>query len=458
MAQGCTAALLCEVGAFTAAWASGDESRPRIEQSKGHGFSFTEGGDADVEHAYHFGDLDITCSASTGEGYGFVMYNKVDDVLLERLRTSSFSIGLYLAGSNACSPAPDYDVRSERVSLVRSEIIDSIGFGWLGAGNDMLLADNRFLRNVRGTVFDHNVYLDESSGATTGARVVRNELYRSAARDSGSCEGISLVVHGEHTDLLVGDNLIYEDIGAATQGCWGIGINAGYAETEGFVRAIVRGNTIRNMGNTGIGISSCVDCIVENKGIEHQQPFDMFGIFAPTGGAGANDLQMTRLTVRNNSIYTSNGDRIGIYVGGEGTGHVIVSNAIQADISSGSWACLSMPLPTNACAAIDNNIRGYAPASGREWEQGSGSIAAWRTASGFDLASQAVTPGFASPGAPGHNLSAHTAASALVDAGHPTRSAPRDLYGVLRSAPPDAGAHEFGVESTLFANGFEQAN
>lgn len=71
---------------------------------------------------------------------------------------------------------------------------------------------------------------------------------------------------------------------------------------------------------------------------------------------------------------------------------------------------------------------------------------------------QAVTPGFASPVAPGHNLSARTAASAMVDAGHPTPSAPRDLYGVLRSAPPDAGEHEFGVEATLFANGFEQEN
>ncbi|MEP6882012.1 MAG: right-handed parallel beta-helix repeat-containing protein, partial [Dokdonella sp.] len=322
--------------------------------------------------------------------------------------------------------------------------------------NDLLIADNRFFRNGRGSVFDHNIYLDESGGATTGGRILRNELYRSSARDTGICGGTSLVVHGEHTDLLIEDNLIYEDIGAANQGCWGIGVNAGYAETEGFVRVIIRGNTIRNVGNTAIGISSCVDCIVENNVIEHQQAFDMFGIFAPTGGAGGNDLPMDHLTVRNNSIYTSNGDSIGIYVGGQGTGHVIVSNAIQANISGGSWACLSMPLPGGAYAAINNNVCGYAPASGREWEEGSGNIAAWRAASGFDLASKAMAPGFASPGAPGHNLSAASATSAMVDAGHASLSAQRDVYGILRSPPPDAGAHEFGFSDTIFVNGFEQ--
>ncbi|MDZ4812115.1 MAG: right-handed parallel beta-helix repeat-containing protein [Pseudomonadota bacterium] len=455
----CTAAQNCSIGAFVPTWASGDEASPRIAQSTGHGFDFGDGGDADHEEGYRVSDLDIRCSACAPDNYGFFVYNDIDDVRLERLRISGFSIGVHLAGSNPCSTDPECDGHNLRFSLVDSDILDNTSQGFLGGDSDLLIADNRFLRNGSGTVFEHNVYLAESGGATTGVRVVRNELYRSAASTSGNCEGVPLVVHGEYTDLLVEDNLIYEDIGGVAQGCWGISLTAGgNSGPEGFVRAIVRGNTIRNVGNVGIALSSCVDCIVENNRIEHQQAFGVFGVFAPALARANNDLAMTRMTVRNNSIYTTAADSVGVRVGGEGAQHVVVSNALHANYTSGPWACLSLDLPTNAYTAVDNNVCGYATGAGREWEEGSGTIGAWRTASGFDLASQAVSPGFASAGAPAHNLTAASALSPMVGAGHPTRSAPLEFYGNSRSAPPDAGAHQFGSSPSLFGNGFEVPN
>ncbi|MBL0163017.1 MAG: right-handed parallel beta-helix repeat-containing protein [Xanthomonadales bacterium] len=453
----CTAAQNCFVGAYTPAWASGDEARPRITQTNGHAFEFIDGGEPDHEEGYRFSDLDLRCSACSGEAYGFVLYNDIDDVRLERLRISGFSIGVYLGGSNSCNGNPQCDAHNERLTLVESDILDNPGQGFLGSGNDLLIADNLFSGNGGANNRDHNIYISESGGQTNHIRILRNELYRSSMGNGSTCLGTSLVVHGYTSDLLIEGNLVHEDIGGAGQGCWGISLTAGGTdEAEGFPRAIVRGNTIRNVGNTAIALSSCVDCIIENNIIEHEQPFEVTGISAPALGHDGNDLMMTHLTVRNNSIYTTaNQDSLGIKVGGEGTQHVIVSNAIQATNTSGLFACLSLNLPTSAYAAVNNNVCGYVAGGGREWEEGSGSLSAWRTASGFDLASLAVAPGFASPGAPTHDLRAASIGAAMVDAGHLTLSAPREFFGNLRGASPDAGAHEFGSNDVIFANGFE---
>jgi hypothetical protein len=453
--RNCTAAQNCFIGAYVPTWASGDEARPRIVQTTGAGLAFANGGDGEREQGYRVSDLDIACTACVSGDWGIFFYNDIDDVTLERLRISGFSIGVHLAGSNPCGVDPNCDRHNSRITLVESDVVDNFDMGWLGADIDLLIADNRFLRNGSGSVFEHNLYLSQSGGATTGVRVLRNELYRSAASATGSCQGGTFAVHGEHTDLLIEGNLLHEDIGAADQSCWGIGITAAYGTPEGFVRAIVRGNTIRNMGNVAIALSSCVDCIVENNRIEHAQSFGAFAVVAPASARASDDLPMARLTVRNNSMYTTAPNGGGIRVGTEGTQHVVVSNAVHATASVGSFHCLSLDLPFVAYAAVDNNVCGYVAGAGREWEEGSGALAALRVASGFDMASQAAAPGFAAPGEPSHDLTAASASSPMVGAGHATLSAPREFHGNVRPAPPDAGAHEYGVGESIFENGFE---
>jgi hypothetical protein len=450
----CRADLRCSLGAYAAPWATGDEASPRIAQTQGHGFAFVNAGDPAHEEGVVLRDLEIACSACIDGQWGIFLYNDIDDLRMERLHIHGFGIGVHLGGANACG-VPGCDRANERIALVDSEVTDNRTVGWLGADQQLLIADNRFLRNGTGTVFQHNLYLTQSGGATSGIRVLRNELYRSAASGSGRCEGGSFATHGEHTDLLIEGNFVHEDVGAADPACWGIGLTPAYATPEAFVRTIIRGNRIRNVGNAAIAIASCVDCIVENNIVESEQAFGGVGILAPAVARASDDAILSRLIVRNNSIHLAAGDSIGIRVGDEGTQHVVVSNAIHGTAASGEWACLSLNLPSASYAAVDHHACGFVAGGGREWEQGSGSLTSWRGSSGFDLASVAATPGFVSAGAPNHDLRAASAASVMVGLGHATLSAPSEYFGQPRGALPDAGAHQFGVEPGIFADGFE---
>ena len=450
----CRADNPCTIGAYAAAWGNGDEARPRISQSSGHGFAFANGGDPAHEEGYVLRDIELACSDCVDGDWGVFLFNDIDDVSMQRLHIHGFQFGVHLAGSNSCA-TEGCDRSNERISLQHSDVVDNFGGGWLGADNDLLLADNRFLRNGTGSVFEHNLYLSQSGGPTSNIRVLRNELYRSAAAGTGSCQGGSFTVHGQHTDLLVDGNDIHEDIGAAEPACWGLGVVAAYASAEGFVRVVIRGNRLLNMGNVAIALASCQDCIVENNLIEHEQDFGVVAILAPALARGVEDLPMSNLVVRNNSVFTHSADSTAIRVGDEGSGHAIVSNALQSDATTGGWACLSLNLAVANYTTVDNNVCGFVAGAGREWEQGSGALAAWRAASGFDLASVEANPGFAAAGAPDHDLRAATATAAMVGAGHPLLSAPLEFLGGPRGLPADAGAWQFGAGDSIFVDGFD---
>lgn len=450
----CTAAAPCRIGAYQPPWSADAQPRPRIVQEHGHGFAFANAGAPAHEEGVVLSDLEISCSSCGDADWGVFLYNDIDDLVMQGLHVHGFAIGVHLAGANACD-TPGCDRSNARIALLDSDITDNSASGWLGADQHLLIADSRFLRNGTGTVFDHNLYLSQSGGPTTGIRVLRNELYRSAAVASGSCQGGSLAVHGEHADLLIEGNFIHEDIGAAEPACWGLGVTPAYGTPEGFAGAVIRGNRIRNVGNVAIALASCSDCVVENNLVESAQPFGTVAVLAPALPRAADDAPLQRLVVRNNSIFTAAAGSTGIRVGGEGNGHVVASNALQS-VSSGEWACLSLDLPSAAYALVDHNVCGFDAGAGREWEQGSGNLAAWTAATGWDAHSLQQLPGFAAPGAPQHDLRAASADAAMVGLGHPTHSAPLQYSGALRGIPPDAGAHQFAQALDLFADGFEQ--
>jgi hypothetical protein len=280
-------------------------------------------------------------------------------------------------------------------------------------------------------------------------------LYRSAALSTGRCRGSSLVAHGNLTDLLIADNHIHEDIGAADGSCWGIDLNPGNNNQERFLRAIVRGNTVLNVGTAAIALGACVDCLVENNVIVHAQPHAIIAIRAPASQFGSDDAQLDALVVRNNSIHIATSNSVGIAVGGEGNGHVIVGNAIESVAATGFWACLSLDLPPANYAAVDHNVCAHVAGAAREWEAGSGTLAAWRAASGFDANSRAAPPGFVAPQAPSFDLSATGAQAAMVGQGDPFLGAPLDFFGQARGTPPDAGAFQWQASPGVFGNGFE---
>jgi hypothetical protein len=438
----------CTLTDYEPPWGGGDEGRPIVWRgATGHAFSLEDGGDADHDGGYVFSNLELRCAdCDVEDGWGFFLYNDVDDVVIENVLIDGFGIGVHLAGSNPCSADPECDGKNSRLTLRNSTIVNSISQGFLGAGDETVIENNYFENSGTRAVFDHNIYYSGASEDTVGSRISGNELYRSSVRETGSCEAVSLVVHGSHRGLVIEGNLVREDAGAAGQGCWGIAVDGGYDEAESFTDTVIRGNEVRNVGNTGIGVSSCVNCVIENNVIIHEQDFGIIAIAAPDRERGAGDAEMTNVDVRNNSIYISGAGGTGISVGGEGSGHSIVSNAVLYTGTGRDWSCFDADLPAASYEAIDYNACHFPNAgSGGEWESGSGALAAWQAASGFDGNSMQADPGFSSPAAPDYDLSAASETSAIVDAGHPALSASNDFYGRPRDERPDIGAFEFGA-------------
>jgi hypothetical protein len=446
----------CTIGAYSPPWGGGG-ARPRLVQGAGGGFGFDDGGNAEHEEGYVLRDLDLRCTGCDNSHSGVFLYNDIDDVRIEGMRIAGFGIGVYLAGSQPCSPgAPGCDGANSRIALRGSEIRDNRYHGFLGAGDDLAIEDNDFRNNGSEPTLEHNLYL---GGNAARLPVARNTLYRSAALAAGRCLGSSLVAHGNLVDLVIEDNLVREDIGAAAGSCWGIDLNPGYVTPESFVRAIVRRNTVLNVGTAAIALGACVDCVVENNVIVHAQPHAVIAIRAPGSQFGDGDAVLHALVVRNNSIHVATSNSVGIAVGGEGDGHVVVGNAIESTASGGFWSCLSLDLPVSAYAAVDHNVCGYAAGAGHEWEAGSGALAAWRVGSGLDANSVFAPPGFALPGAAPYDLSASGPAAAMVGRGHPGLGATHDIHAELRGTPPDAGAFQWQTAlGPLLRDGFEAAS
>jgi len=435
----CRADTPCIVRPYDAPWASGDEAKPVIRlDGDGRVFAFEDGGDPDHDEGYALLDLDLEGS---GQGWAVFVYNDADDITMCGLVLNNFSIGVHVGGSNAPVGGAS-DGRNARIVLRNSRVTNNEGQGWLGGCDGCAVEGSQFDNNGFGrAVFNHNIYFSGSdTGATTGMRAVGNDLYRSAVID-GTCQGVSLVVHGEHDGMLIEGNRVHEDVGAAGPGCWGIAVDTGYSEAEGFRDLTIRGNTVLNVGNTGIGIDACEDCVIENNVVVNEQDFGSTAIAVPDRDRDAADLLMTRVTVRNNSIYTTSRGT-GIRVEGEGAGHVVVSNAIYY-AGAASFACFGLGLAQSSYGVVDNNVCVGPTASGFEWVQGMGDLAAWQGASSFDVSSAEVDPAFSSTTGPSYDLRPSDVSSPCVGGGHLTESSTTDITGAMRDSEPDVGAYEF---------------
>ncbi len=454
----CEANDPCIVGDYVPPWASGDENRPRLERTDSqHGFALEDGGDAEHEEGYRFENLDLR-GTGDGSGNGFFIYNDVDDVVIHNVSIQDFGIGVHLAGSNPCNGAdPECDGQNERITLSQGTILNNEAQGWLGGSTGSQILDSYFEGNGTTAVFDHNIYLSGSAGQTTvGMRVVGNSLYRSALDGGGSCAAVSLVVHGEHDDLLIEGNQIQEDVGLAGGGCWGIAVDNGYGSPEAFTDVVIRGNRVRNVGNVSIGVGACARCTIENNVIIHEQNFGITAIAAPDRSLGAGDLPQDDITVRNNSIYIDNNSSgSAISVRDMGNDHVIASNAIHYTGTSNSFNCFRADLGAAAYTDMDNNLCFHPNAPGAEWSDTYGDLAAWQGATGFGGDSAETDPGFANLSL--GSLWAMDENAAMVDAGHLTLSSPVEFRGFARDAQPDVGAYEWSVME-IFMDGFESGD
>jgi hypothetical protein len=430
------------VADYTPTWGAG-AGRPIITDLTGNLFALESSG---LDEGFTFQNLDLR---GGGTNQAFFLYDDLNDVTLDNLDISGFGMGVH------CEPGSRLP---NRVRLTNSHVFNNGSFGWLGEANDLLIENNVFDNNgfatdAEGAGLNHNVYVSGVVPAT--GIVIRGNSLTHSAVVGGRCGGDSMELEGILHQLLVENNLVQEDIGGASGGCYGIAVNPGYNDVHGenFQGAIIRGNRVINVGANGFNIGACPDCIIENNVVVQEQTLGFgTGIAIPSGVFTPDDLEDTNVTVRNNSIYfgASTTGVTGISLGGTGTSHVFVNNAVHYAGSSNDVAAFQLNLSASAYEAVDNNLF-YAPnASGARWERStSSSLSQWRSIRpGFDVSSLQANPGFASPGTPNHDLSI-PASSPAVNAGNVAFASPVDITGRTRDAHPDIGAYEYVSGATL---------
>lgn len=417
----CKADQPCVVRDYVPEGGKADLAKPILTASSDHGFQLDDSAGANHEEGYKFLNLDIRSSSKGASGNGFFVYNDVDDVEICGTDLSGFQIGLHAAGSN--SPEADSDGKNARVTLSNAIVRDNGDQGYLGGCDGCGVKYSTFINNgFKTPVLDHNIYFGPRGA--DGMFALYNDLYQSTFID-GECKGVSLVVHGRVTNLLIEGNNVHEDVGKAGAGCWGIAVDTGYAgEQESFENVTIRGNTVSNVGNVSIGLNGCKNCVIENNVVIQEQPVGEGTLIAVADRSrDDNDGAMTDVTVRNNTLFANTTANItGISLGTEGTGHVSVNNALLSQ-GSGKFTCFRYGLADSAYKMRDNNLC-YAT-NGAQGNSVSVSLS--------------VDPQFVSTKAP-YDFTPK-ANSPLLDVGH-TAGAKVDLLGKTRDATPDIGAFE----------------
>ena len=273
--------------------------------------------------------------------------------------------------------------------------------------------------------------------------------------EQGLCSAVSLVVHGEHNNLTIQNNTIWEDVGFAQPGCWGIAVDNGYSDAEGFTNILIQNNTITNVGRVSIGVGACDTCIIENNVISTSQIFSIRAISAPDRSLGPGDLPLNNITVRNNSLYINNavGGGTGIAVDTMGNNHSIVSNAIYYNGNANNFNCFDYDLPVSDYLDIDYNLCYFPNTLNVEWSNNFGTLSQWQLSSGFSQNSTESNPGFTNPAL--NQFRAENQNSAMINAGHLSLSSMCDHNCTPRDMQPDIGAYEWVAGDNLFTNGFE---
>ncbi len=217
---------------------------------------------------------------------------------------------------------------------------------------DCVFDSNYLDLNGAGSNRDHSIYIGsqpDPAGQYPGqlcgtlgcyvraqrTRVTNNEIYRSAHGTGSTCAGTAIVVHEPHDDLVIENNLIHEDPGTASGGCFGLQLSSGGDAPGAFRRAQIRRNQIFNVGNSGIHVSECSDCVIENNLIVNA--VDQAILFPGelyTTGSGSEPS--ARTTIRNNTIYNG---QVLVNAGlVEGAGHIVANNTACGSSTSGSAA------------------------------------------------------------------------------------------------------------------------
>lgn len=412
--------------AYTPAW--GGSARPILLGTAGQtALGFGQYQDTIRDGAYVVRNL-----AFDGQGTGLWAIYVADytrNVTLENLELARFAIGVHSVST--------YDDGNQALVVRGCHIHDNSEHGMLGSATDLLVEDNRIERNnPSGGGFEHGIYLGGH-----GSGVVRyNHFAFNSVDSSGSCTGGNFTVHGQWDGLLVEGNRIEQT--SSTGGCYGISINSAYSTPEYFRNLVVRGNTIENVGNCAVCLTSAPGAVVENNFIVNTQATYHTGIIIPDRAAGPGDDGDSGAIVRNNTIIQL---RAAMGSGGielranSGTGAQVVSNLVFFGAQSNAAHQCFAHRPRADYVAFDANLCHHAAGTG-QWSTQFSSLSAAQ-AGGFDGAGSSANPGFAmAPTLTSFSdlLQANSPARAQ---GHPTRSSVIDRMLAPR-AVPDIGSRQ----------------
>jgi len=336
----CSASSTCDVRDYTPAahpeWATDQTKRPIIS-----GGRLVYLPNNHPSSGFRYLNLQMADSF-TGQGAAYVEIGSADiDICNVYFRDSD--MGIYFSEPSGA-----------RVTVRQSQFAN-LSMGVLGGCDDCLVEDNFFASSAGGGtgVFDHPVYL---GGASLRMKVRNNEIHGCPVGMSTGT--VSIVVHGEHEDLEITNNLIQCDNPGDFPNQWGIQVGGGYSTAEHFRRSIVRRNRV--LGHSrGIALDSAPNSLVEgNLVVQTSTGSIQEGISVNRdGGGGGGDEDGAGVTVRNNTIFFPGPPNWGVAFGIDhaGTGHNATNNAVfyagTGDLcfvyqqSAGSYSVLSH----NAC-------------------------------------------------------------------------------------------------------------
>lgn len=294
----------------------GDESKPApmIVADGITALNFQNGGNSKPDGGYHIRNLTLISKQKAPAG--IMLFNDVDDLLMENLHIEGFTVAVYSAGANA--PEAGSNQANDRITLRNSKIINNKRQGWLGGCNDCVIDNNHFEGNGFGqAVRDHNVYIDSPVKSqnfyNSNIRFTNNTLLNSTRVD-GRCQGASFVVHGIIKNLTVDSNIIREEAGKVSDNCWGIAVDPGNQLDESFVGLTITNNKLFNLGNLGIGCASCKDVLIEDNLIVDEAAVLRYAIAVPNKPEDSQKSE--NVTIRNNTIVANHDLAYGISLGG----------------------------------------------------------------------------------------------------------------------------------------------
>jgi len=268
-------------------WGSG--SLPVFNTPSGITFTFGMYGDTVVDGGYTFRNLRLD-GRGTGQWGAFVQAG-TRDVIFDGVEASGFAIGIHSQQSGGAS--------NERLTIRNAFLHHNREHGFLGDSNGLLIEGTRFEdNNPSGGGFEHGAYL---GGHSTGLTVRNNTFRRNSINSAtGRCDGGNLTIHGQHEAVTIEGNLIEQ--ASADLTCFGISLTAGYTSGEWFRNAVIRNNTVINLGACAICVSAAPGVLIENNRVYNTQASYHLGVQVPAIATGPGDAQDGGAVIRNNLV------------------------------------------------------------------------------------------------------------------------------------------------------------